>query len=73
MLNLLHCGVKRLSGAIETANNAQGVAKKAVLFKDIILPAMTEIRKAADELETLVSADYWPFPTYGELLFGISE
>ena len=71
--NLLHCGVKRLSGAIETANNAQGVAKKAVLFKDIILPAMTEIRKAADELETLVSADYWPFPTYGELLFGISE
>ena len=73
LLNLLHCGVKRLSGAIETANNAQGVAKKAVLFKDIILPAMTEIRKAADELETLVSADYWPFPTYGELLFGISE
>jgi glutamine synthetase len=73
LLNLLHGGVKRLSGGIEAVNNVQGVAKKAVFFKDNILPTMAEIRKAADELETLVSADYWPFPTYGELLFGISE
>ncbi|MCI8623423.1 MAG: glutamine synthetase type III [Provencibacterium sp.] len=39
--------------------------------RDSILPAMQQIRTAADELETLVGHDYWPFPTYGELLFQI--
>ena len=29
------------------------------------------VGKAADKLETLVSADYWPIPTYGDLLFGV--
>ena len=28
-----------------------------------------ELRKDADTLETLVAADYWPFPTYSQLLF----
>ena len=32
---------------------------------------MEEARVYIDELETLVAAPYWPFPTYGELLFGI--
>ena len=25
----------------------------------------------ADELETLTGSEYWPFPTYGELMFGV--
>ena len=32
---------------------------------------MEEIRKAVDELETLVAADYWPVPTYGDILFSV--
>ena len=32
---------------------------------------MNELRARADEAETLTSAKYWPFPTYGELLYGI--
>jgi glutamine synthetase len=35
------------------------------------MPAMTELRAVADELETIVSKDFWPFPTYGDLLFNI--
>jgi len=30
---------------------------------------MNAVRAAADELETIVGKDYWPFPTYAELLF----
>ena len=30
-----------------------------------------ELRKNADILETLVAGKYWPYPTYGELLFGV--
>ena len=34
-----------------------------------VLPAMLEIRKAADKLETIVADDLWPLPTYREMLF----
>ena len=38
---------------------------------DSILPAMCELRAVCDEAETLTAAKYWPFPTYGDLLFGV--
>ena len=36
-----------------------------------LFAAMQELRAAADELESLTGKAYWPFPTYGELLFNI--
>lgn len=36
-----------------------------------IIPAMAEVRAVADELETVVGGDYWPFPVYGDLLFKV--
>ena len=30
---------------------------------------MAELRRAADEAEILTERDYWPFPTYGDLLY----
>ena len=36
-----------------------------------LVPAMTELRAVADELETIVGKEYWPLPTYGELLFNV--
>ena len=41
----------------------------AVHAKDVLLPAMAEIRSAADRLEVLVADDLWPLPTYQEMLF----
>ena len=40
-------------------------------YRDTVVVAMNELRAIADELETLVSRAYWPFPTYGDLLFGV--
>jgi glutamine synthetase len=37
----------------------------------VVVPDMEEVRKYADEMETLCSKDYWPFPTYSDLLFSI--
>ncbi len=39
--------------------------------RDEIIPKMAELRAGCDEAETLTSAEYWPFPTYGDLLFGV--
>ena len=43
----------------------------ATYYKEVIIPAMADVRKPADELELLVGRDYWPFPTYGDLLFSV--
>jgi glutamine synthetase len=38
-------------------------------MRDHVLPAMAGVRSAADKLETIVSDDLWPLPTYREMLF----
>ena len=40
-------------------------------IRDTVLPKMGELRLACDEAETLTAKKYWPFPTYGDLLFGV--
>ena len=44
---------------------------QADCYKDVVFCDMRELRAAADELELLIGGRYWPFPTYGKLLFGI--
>jgi len=34
-----------------------------------VIPAMAAVREVADELETVVADEYWPLPTYQEMLF----
>ncbi len=45
--------------------------KKACLYKDKVIMAMEKLRESADEMERLTAEDYWPFATYGDLLFGV--
>lgn len=37
----------------------------------IIIPDMEAVRACVDEMETLTSADYWPYPTYYDLLYSV--
>ena len=48
-----------------------GSMEEAAFIRDEILPGMGALRAAADEAETQTAASYWPFPTYGDLLFGV--
>ena len=45
--------------------------EEAAFIRDEILPGMSALRAAADEAETQTAASHWPFPTYGDLLFGV--
>jgi glutamine synthetase len=38
-------------------------------FKEHVLPALAELRKSVDKLETIISDDLWPLPSYREMLF----
>ena len=58
---------------LETAvNNAKAIdeySEMSFAIRDNVIPAMSEVRKYADELETLTAKSYWPWPGYSELLF----
>ena len=45
--------------------------KESCAIRDSILPKMGELRAVADEAELFTAEKYWPFPTYGDLLFGV--
>ena len=49
------------------------VTAEGVYYKDNVLTAMADVRAVADKAEALTSSEYWPFPTYGDLLFSIQE
>ena len=44
-------------------------ASKAMAHE--VLPRMQAMRKIADEMETLTAEDYWPYPSYTELLYSV--
>ena len=60
-----------LSGLINEAKTLSDAKTLARFYHDKVFAKMEEIRKAVDELETLVAADYWPVPTYGDILFSV--
>lgn len=64
-------GLKKAGVALEKAiADKPADDEEAMLFcKNTIIPVMDEARKYADKLETIVDREFWPFPTYGELLF----
>ena len=47
------------------------IGAEAAAIRDKVLPKMGELRLPCDQAETLTARKYWPFPTYGELLFGV--
>ncbi len=62
----------KLEKVIDKAANMHGNTKaQAVAYRDLVFTAMGELRKDADMLETMVSTDYWPMPTYSKLLFNV--
>ena len=41
----------------------------AMSYAERIIPKMEALREVIDEAETIVAADYWPYPSYGDMLF----
>ncbi len=63
-----------LAAAIDALDAARDVSKsdthaQAKHSCDKVLPAMLKVRTAADSLEEIVADEYWPLPSYQELLF----
>ena len=62
---------KALEYAVMDVKNIDDTLELARYYKDTVFAAMNELRIVVDELETHTSAEYWPYPSYGDILFSV--
>ena len=67
----IYKNLANLENLLEQAKSAGDVSKTAFFYYEKVLPAMSELRAPADELETFVPKNDWPLPSYGDLLFSV--
>jgi glutamine synthetase len=60
-----------LSAAAEQTRALSDAEAMARNFREHVVPVMARLRVAVDQLELLVNKDYWPVPTYGDLMFEV--
>ena len=60
-----------LEEALAKAGGLEDVTEEAMYYKDSVIPAMAALRADADALETITAKKYWPYPSYGDLLFSV--
>ena len=58
-----------LESELEKCREITDIEAQANCFHDRVFAAMTDLRTSADGIESLVGEKYWPYPTYGALLF----
>ena len=60
-----------LDSAIIKLKTIDDITEASCMIRDVLLQKMAELRVVCDEAETITAEKYWPFPTYGDLLFGV--
>ena len=65
------CKVKALDEALTKLEDASDVIEESEMVRDIVIPAMAELRTPCDKAEQLTSGSYWPYPKYSDILFSV--
>ena len=61
-----------LEAAVKNAADYSGEnLEHAKYFRNTVFALMEELRAVGDEMETEMPSKYWPYPSYGEILFGV--
>ena len=60
-----------LEAEIEKFQANEDVTEAANDIRDVILGKMDSLRAVCDEAETITAKEFWPFPTYSDLLFSV--
>ena len=71
LVDRMFAAADELEEAVSRLDETTCVVERSEKIRDEVLPAMDALRAPADEAETLTAKTYWPFPTYGDLLFGV--
>lgn len=62
------CGLEK---SISEVNDIEDITDRTFYYKDEIISKMEQLRKYVDEMECITAKDYWPYPSYGDLLFSV--
>ena len=63
--------VEALEGVLEKLKGIEDIFESSAAVRDELIPAMNTLRGYVDAAEMLTSAKYWPYPSYGKLLFSV--
>lgn len=61
-----------LDELIIQAKDVDGLVEQSKYYQSVVLPKMNELRAISDEIEQNCSKEYWPLPSYGDLLYSVS-
>ena len=64
-------GNEALEGTLARLSTMSETTALAEAIRDTLLPKMAALRAVSDEAEVMTAKEYWPFPTYGEILFAM--
>ena len=62
--------VEKLENDLKNVDK-QKVKEASQAMAHVVIPDMEEVRKYVDEMETLTSSDYWPYPSYFDILYSV--
>ena len=69
--NLARQSFWKLDAGVKEVSAIADIEEKAFAYHRQIVPVMKDLRVFVDELEMLVDKEYWPMPSYGDLIFEI--
>ena len=69
--DVIYDRTEELEKTVSKLATVEDIGKQSEFVRDELLAKMAALRVAADEAEMLTDKKYWPFPTYGDLLFGV--
>ena len=69
--NLARQSFHKLDAGVKEVSAIADIEEKAFAYHRQIVPVMKDLRIFVDELEMLVDKEYWPMPSYGDLIFEI--
>ena len=73
--NKLVCFSKKTAeledAVIKAGDYSDDNLKSAKYYREVVFAAMQELRAIGDSMETETASEYWPYPSYGEMLFGV--
>jgi glutamine synthetase len=71
LVESLYKKTELLDNALIEAKNYENIQECAEFYRRVIFNGMQELRAVVDELEVNTASKYWPFPTYGDLVFSV--
>ncbi len=61
----------KLEASVIDAKKISVFSDRAMAYRENVITFMDELRNTVDEMERLTAKDYWPYPSYGDLLFSV--